>query len=98
MSNHPQTQQIAYKISVTLNSDSKSEIEAVRWVLARRAVTGLFFMVALSLLALRVNNVFSQKQKKEEEKVKEEAAAIKMNDGSKDVAPSPDAAEILAAN
>ncbi|KAH8781307.1 hypothetical protein F5883DRAFT_539880 [Diaporthe sp. PMI_573] len=92
------TQQIAYKISVTLNSDSKSEIEAVRWVLARRAVTGLFFMVALSFLALRVSNAVSQKQKKEEEKVKQEAAAIKKNDGSRDVAQSPDAAEILAAN
>lgn len=92
------TQQIAYKISVTLNSDSKSEIEAVRWVLARRAVTGLFFMVALSFLALRVSNAVSKKQKKEEEQVKEEAAAIKMNDGSRDVAHSPDAAEILAAN
>ncbi|KAG8161706.1 hypothetical protein KVR01_008693 [Diaporthe batatas] len=92
------TQQIAYKISVTLNSESKSEIEAVRWVLARRAVTGLFFMVALSFLALRVSNAVSKKQKQEEELVKEEAAAIKMNDGSRDVAPSPDAAEILAAN
>ncbi|KKY36399.1 putative moz protein represents a chromatin-associated acetyltransferase [Diaporthe ampelina] len=92
------TQQIAYKISVTLNSESKSEIEAVRWVLARRAVTGLFFMVTLSLLALRVSNAVSQKEKKEEEKEKEEAAAIKKNDGSRDVAPSPDAAEILAAN
>ncbi|POS81440.1 hypothetical protein DHEL01_v200172 [Diaporthe helianthi] len=92
------TQQIAYKISVILNSESKSEIEAVRWVLARRAVTGLFFMVALSFLALRVSNAVSKKQKQEEEQVKEEAAAIKMNDGSRDVAHSPDAAEILAAN
>ena len=70
----------------------------MRWVLARRAVTGLVFMVALSLLALRVSNSVSQKQKKEEEKVKEEAAAIKKNDGSRDMVPSPDAAEILAAN
>lgn len=70
----------------------------MRWVLARRAVTGLFFMVTLSLLALRVSNAVSQKEKKEEEKEKEEAAAIKKNDGSRDVAPSPDAAEILAAN
>lgn len=70
----------------------------MRWVLARRAVTGLFFMVALSFLALRVSNAVSQKQKKEEEKEKAEAAAIKQNDGSRDMVPSPDAAEILAAN
>ncbi|KAK2605393.1 hypothetical protein N8I77_008232 [Diaporthe amygdali] len=92
------TQQIAYKISVILNSESKSEIEAVRWVLARRAVTGLFFMVTLSLLVLRVSNVVSQKEKKEEEKEKQEAAAIRKSDGSRDVAQAPDAAEILAAN
>lgn len=70
----------------------------MRWVLARRAVTGLFFMVTLSLLVLRVSNVVSQKEKKEEEKEKQEAAAIKRSDGSRDVAQSPDAAEILAAN
>ena len=50
------------------------------------------------MLALRVSNAVSQKQKKEEEKEKEEAAAIKKNDGSRDFTPSPDAAEILAAN
>ncbi|KUI64925.1 Uncharacterized protein C27B12.07 [Cytospora mali] len=91
-------QQIAYKISVTLNSDSKSQIEAVRWVLARRAVIGLFFMVTVSLIVLRYSSVVSQEQKKEEKKEKEEAEALKKSDGSRDVAQAPDAAEILAAN
>lgn len=91
-------QQIAYKISVTLNSDSKSQIEAVRWVLARRAVIGLFFMVTVTLIALRYSSLVSQEQKKEEKKEKEEAEALKRSDGSRDVAQAPDAAEILAAN
>ncbi|KAK7736283.1 hypothetical protein SLS53_007118 [Cytospora paraplurivora] len=91
-------QQIAYKISVTLNSDSKSEIEGVRWVLARRAVIGLFFMVIVSLIVLRCSSLASQEQKKEEHREKEEAEALKRSDGSRDVAQSPDAAEILAAN
>lgn len=91
-------QQIAYKISVTLNSDSKSQVEAVRWVLARRAVIGLLFMVTVTLIALRYSSVISQEQKKEEKKEKEEAEALKKSDGSRDVAQAPDAAEILSAN
>lgn len=93
-----QTQQIAYKISVTLNSDSKSEIEAVRWVLARRAVLGIAFMVTLSLAMLRLGSYLSHESKKEAQREKEESEALRKSGGKIDAAHSPDAAEILAAN
>lgn len=94
----PQIQQIAYKISVTLNSDSKSEIEAVRWELARRAVLGIVFMVTLSLAMLRYGSYVSQVDKKEAQREKEESEALRRSGGKIDGAQGPDAAEILAAN
>lgn len=81
-----------------MNSDSKSQIEAVRWVLVRRAVIGLFFMVIVSLIVIQCSSIASQEQKKEKKKEKEEAEALKKSDGSRDAAQAPDAAEILAAN
>lgn len=55
-------------------------------------------MVVVSLIVLRCSSLASQEQKKEEHREKEEAEALKRSDGSRDVAQSPDAAEILAAN
>lgn len=93
-----QIQQIAYKITVTLNSDSRSEIEAVRWVVARRAVIGLLFMVALSLSMLRYSSYLSHASEKEARREKEEHEALRKAGGTIDGAMGPDAAEILAAN
>lgn len=93
-----QIQQIAYKISVTLNSDSRSEIEAVRWVVARRAILGLVFMVALSLATLRYSTYVSHASEKEAQREKEEHEALRKSGGKIDGAMGPDAAEILAAN
>ncbi|CAN8097170.1 unnamed protein product [Discula destructiva] len=91
-------QQIAYKITVTLNSDSRSEIEAVRWVVARRAVIGLMFMVALSLGMLRYSSYVSHASEKEAQRAKEEHEALRKSGGTIDAAQGPDAAEILSAN
>lgn len=93
-----QIQQIAYKITVTLNSDSRSEIEAVRWVVARRAVLGLVFMVAVSLAMLRYSTYVSHASEKEAQREKEEHEALRKSGGKIDGAMGPDAAEILAAN
>lgn len=93
-----QIQQIAYKITVTLNSDSRSEIEAVRWVVARRAVLGLVFMVLLSLSMLRYSSYLSHANEKEAKREKEEHEALRKSGGTIDGAMGPDAAEILAAN
>ncbi|KAF3770368.1 hypothetical protein M406DRAFT_248894 [Cryphonectria parasitica EP155] len=91
-------QQIAYKISVTLNSDSKSEIEAVRWVVTRRAVAGIIFMVIFSLGVLRYSSYISHENQKEAQKEKEEIEVVRKSGGKIDRALGPDAAEILAAN
>lgn len=83
---------------MTLNSDSRSEIEAVRWVVARRAVLGLVFMVALSLATLRYSTYVSHASEKEAQREKEEHEALRKSGGKIDGAMGPDAAEILAAN
>lgn len=45
--------ELNYKISVALNSDSKSEVEGLRWVLTRRAAIGIAGMALLILGSLR---------------------------------------------
>lgn len=51
-------QELNYKITVALNSDSKSEIEGLRWVLTRRAALAIagmareFFNFSISHLPL----------------------------------------------
>jgi hypothetical protein len=97
-----QIQQINYKISVMLNSDSKSDIEALRWVLIRRSALGIIFMAVLTLGSLRYASYIShERQKKEADKAAREATKkreAERHDGKKDHAAGPDAADILAAN
>ncbi|KAI1144615.1 hypothetical protein F5Y05DRAFT_33186 [Hypoxylon sp. FL0543] len=91
-------QQLNLKISVTLNSDSRSDIEGLRWVLIRRSVLGILFMAVLTLGTLRyVSYVKHERQKEAEEKARR-AERLKNNQGREDHAPPLDAAEILAAN
>ncbi|KAL9633470.1 MAG: hypothetical protein Q9164_004684 [Protoblastenia rupestris] len=45
--------ELNYKISVALNSDSKSEVEGLRWVLTRRAAMAIAVMAVLILGSLR---------------------------------------------
>jgi len=42
-------QELNYKITVALNSDSKSEVEGLRWVLTRRAVLAIVSMACMFL-------------------------------------------------
>ncbi|KAF4638027.1 hypothetical protein G7Y89_g46 [Cudoniella acicularis] len=49
-------QELNYKITVSLNSDSKSEVEGLRWVLTRRSVMGILFMAFMVLTSLRLCN------------------------------------------
>lgn len=70
----------------------------MRWVLARRAVLGIAFMVTLSLAMLRLGTYFSQESRKEAQREKEESEVLRKSGGKIDAAHSPDAAEILAAN
>lgn len=43
-------QELNYKITVALNSDSKSEVEGLRWVLTRRAAMAIVCMACKSSL------------------------------------------------
>ncbi|KAJ4304288.1 hypothetical protein N0V88_001901 [Collariella sp. IMI 366227] len=91
-------QQINYKISVTLNSDAKSNIEGLRWVLIRRSVLGIIFMAVVTLGTIRYATYIGHKHQKEAAERKRAAKALKTHDGKTDSSPAPDAAEILAAN
>lgn len=78
----PQIQEINYKITVALNSDSKSEVEGVRWILTRRSVLAIVFMAVVVLSSLRYasyrSHAAAQKQK-EADKLAEQDKARKMN-------------------
>ncbi|KAI8945478.1 hypothetical protein F4801DRAFT_126288 [Xylaria longipes] len=91
-------QQVNLKISVTLNSDSRSEIEGLRWVLIRRSVLGILFMAVVTLTTIRYATYVGQQRQKEAMEKARQAEELKRNGGREDRAPSVDAAEILAAN
>ncbi|KAI9375874.1 hypothetical protein BJX61DRAFT_63159 [Aspergillus egyptiacus] len=50
-------QELNYKITVSLNSDSKSEIEGLRWILTRRAALAIATSAFMILLFLRYSSV-----------------------------------------
>lgn len=86
-------QELNYKITVMLNSDSKSEVEGLRWVLTRRSVMGILFMAFMVLTSLR----YASYKSHEDELKKKKEEDHKPNERIEDL-PSQGAAEILAAN
>ncbi|KAL2871338.1 uncharacterized protein BJX67DRAFT_377117 [Aspergillus lucknowensis] len=50
-------QELNYKITVSLNSDSKSEIEGLRWILTRRAALAIAISAFMILLFLRYSSI-----------------------------------------
>ncbi|KAL8922568.1 MAG: hypothetical protein Q9208_005071 [Pyrenodesmia sp. 3 TL-2023] len=70
-------QELNYKITVSLMSGSKSEVEGLRWVLARRAVMAIACMAVLILGSLRYStyriHLREQEKRFAAEKVKAEA-------------------------
>ncbi|UKZ77323.1 hypothetical protein TrVFT333_005043 [Trichoderma virens FT-333] len=91
-------QQINYKISIMLSSDSKSEIEGVRWILIRRSVVGILFMAILTLGTIRYATYVSHERQRELDRKKKEEEELKRDGGKNDRTSAPDAAAILAAN
>ncbi|KAI0118636.1 hypothetical protein GGR51DRAFT_554326 [Nemania sp. FL0031] len=91
-------QQVNLKISVTLNSDSRSEIEGLRWILIRRSVLGILFMAFLTLTTIRYATYISHERQREAKEKARRAEELKRIGGREDRASSVDAAEILAAN
>ncbi|KAL6236011.1 hypothetical protein BDW75DRAFT_124053 [Aspergillus navahoensis] len=69
-------QELNYKITVSLNSDSKSEIEGLRWILTRRAALAIATSAFMILLFLRYSSTqraqsVAEKKKKKEAPPKE---------------------------
>ncbi|RFU75184.1 moz represents a chromatin-associated acetyltransferase [Trichoderma arundinaceum] len=91
-------QQINYKISIMLSSDSKSEIEGVRWILIRRSVVGILFMAILTLGTIRYATYVSHERQRELDRKKKEEEELRRDGGKSDRTSAPDAAAILAAN
>ncbi len=91
-------QQVNLKISVTLNSDSRSDIEGLRWVLIRRSVLGILFMAILTLSTIRWATYVSHERQREAREKARQAEEQKRTGGREDRASSIDAAAILAAN
>jgi hypothetical protein len=81
-----------------LSSDSKSEIESLRWILIRRSVLGIIFMAVLTLGTLRYASYVSHERVKEAERKKREEEELRRDGGRKDRSSAADAAAILAAN
>ncbi|KAF2491334.1 hypothetical protein BU16DRAFT_420340, partial [Lophium mytilinum] len=66
-------QELGYKITVALNSDARSEVEGLRWVLTRRAAIAIGISAALILGTLRYSSYMTKTQAAERKKQKEEA-------------------------
>ena len=69
-----QIQELNYQITIKLNSDARSEVEGLRWVLTRRIAMGIATMATMVILLLQINS--SRKHElKEEQKKKDEAGS-----------------------
>ncbi|KAI9052311.1 hypothetical protein LZ554_003664 [Drepanopeziza brunnea f. sp. 'monogermtubi'] len=91
-------QELNYKITVLLNSDSKSEIEGLRWVLTRRSVMGILFMAFMVLTSLRYA---SYKSHEDEMRMKKKEEVLAKGEGGGpegDLPVQVSAVEILTAN
>ncbi|KAK5096888.1 hypothetical protein LTS08_007378 [Lithohypha guttulata] len=63
-------QSLSYRISVDLNSDSRSEVEGLRWVLTRRAALAIGAAASMTLAFLQYYSVKSREQAEIEKKRK----------------------------
>ncbi|OJD17993.1 hypothetical protein AJ78_01950 [Emergomyces pasteurianus Ep9510] len=67
-------QELNYQITVSLNSDGKSEVEGLRWILTRRAALAIATSAGMIILALRYS---SYKHHEKENAAKGVAAELK---------------------
>ncbi|KAL1306448.1 hypothetical protein AAFC00_005147 [Neodothiora populina] len=71
-------QELNYRITVSLNSDSRSDVEGVRWIITKRAISALAICVAMILGSIKFASSVAQW---EEEEKKQLAAARKQSEG-----------------
>lgn len=74
-----QIQEINYKITVSLNSDAKSEVEGLRWILTRRSVLGILFMAFMVLSSLRFASYQAHQRELEAKKIEKARAEARKN-------------------
>ncbi|KAI1435757.1 hypothetical protein GGR50DRAFT_693829 [Xylaria sp. CBS 124048] len=91
-------QKINLKITVTLNSDSRSDIESLRWVLISRSVYGIIFVGVLTLSTIQYSMYITHDRQLKAKEKAQKAEELKKTNGREDHASPADAAEILAAN
>ncbi|KAI5293073.1 hypothetical protein KEM55_007324, partial [Ascosphaera atra] len=60
-------QELNYQITVSLNSDGKSEVEGLRWILTRRAALTIAISAFMSIIALRYHSYKNNKKEKEKQ-------------------------------
>ncbi|KAF2250709.1 hypothetical protein BU26DRAFT_562674 [Trematosphaeria pertusa] len=63
-------QELNYKITIALNSDARSEIEGLRWILTRRAAITVGVTAFMLFVALRYSSYVSHQQKEQEKAYK----------------------------
>lgn len=66
--------ELNYEITVLLNSEAKSEVEGLRWVLTRRAATAILVCAFMIISTLNYSSI---KMREKEEKAKQRKAAEK---------------------
>ena len=85
---HMQIQELGYKITVALNSDARSEVEGLRWVLTRRAAITLGISAFLLFVGLRYMS-YIQHHLQEEKKQKPPSQPPHRPSPLEDLADSP---------
>lgn len=79
-----------------LSSDSKSEIEGVRWILIRRSVLGILFMAVLTLGTLRYATYVTHERQKEEDRLQREEEEDRRSGGRRGEGSMADVAMIAS--
>ncbi|KAB2581205.1 MOZ protein represents a chromatin-associated acetyltransferase [Lasiodiplodia theobromae] len=77
-------QELNYKITVALNSDARSEVEGLRWIITRRAVTALVVVAVAILATLRFSSYMTHTQALERKNMTKPAAADKKQEEAQD--------------
>ena len=66
-----QIQELNYKITVALNSDARSEIEGLRWVLTRRAAIAIGVSAFMLFCMLRYSSYVAHNQAEAKKKAEQ---------------------------
>ncbi|GAB7353397.1 hypothetical protein MBLNU459_g3871t1 [Dothideomycetes sp. NU459] len=76
-------QELNYQITISLNSDSRSDVEGVRWIITKRAITALAICVAMILGSIK----FASNVAAWEDEEKKRLAALKASATAADNSP-----------